>query len=69
MTNEHLYEILLTLVIKTDLKIDLKEVRLLTKANLKEVRLATKDDLKTGLEELRLASKTDLEGLRQSGVC
>ncbi|OBT38928.1 hypothetical protein VE00_10559 [Pseudogymnoascus sp. WSF 3629] len=53
VTDEHLREILPTLVTKTDLKTDLEELR-----------LATKADLKAGLEELRLASKTDLEGLR-----
>ncbi|KFY78589.1 hypothetical protein V499_02286 [Pseudogymnoascus sp. VKM F-103] len=53
VTDEHLREILPTLVTKTDLKTDLEELRLTTKA-----------DLKTGLKELRLANKTNLEGLR-----
>ncbi|KAL5351956.1 hypothetical protein ACLOAV_003818 [Pseudogymnoascus australis] len=63
VTDEHLREILPTLVTKTDLKTDLEELRLATKADSKE--------LKTDLEELRLATKadfkelkTDLEGLR-----
>ncbi|KFY03044.1 hypothetical protein V490_00338 [Pseudogymnoascus sp. VKM F-3557] len=49
VTDQHLREILPTLVTKTDLKTDLEELRFATKA---------------GLEELRLATKTDLEGLR-----
>jgi hypothetical protein len=64
VTDEHLREILPTLVTKTDLKTDLQELRLATKADLEELRLTTKADLKAGLEELRLATKTDLEGLR-----
>lgn len=46
VTDEHLREILPTLVTKTDLKTDLEELRLATKADLKE--------LKTDLEGLRL---------------
>ncbi|ELR07568.1 hypothetical protein GMDG_08483 [Pseudogymnoascus destructans 20631-21] len=65
VTDEHLREILPTLATKTDLKADLKELRLTTKADLKngleELRLTTKADLKTGLEELRLATKADLK--------